>query len=102
MIKVPGKPTEDGDEWTVEDHVLRGVEDKERILVGRSDVDDENCFAELEIPISERGDTGKYTLMVKNGSGEDKMDIQVDVVDKPTAPVGPLEVSDIKKDSAKF
>ena len=30
------------------------------------------------------------------------MDVQVEVVDKPTAPVGPLEVSDLKKDSAKL
>ena len=30
------------------------------------------------------------------------MDIQVDVLDKPTAPEGPLEVSDIKKDSARL
>ena len=30
------------------------------------------------------------------------MDVQVEVVDKPTAPVGPLDVSDVKKDSAKL
>jgi len=102
LKKVPGKKIGPDDEMLVEDHKLRPVGDQPRILVGRHDVDDENCFAELEIPISERGDTGKFTLHVKNGTGEDKMDIQVDVLDKPTAPEGPLEVSDIKKDSARL
>ena len=40
--------------------------------------DDDN--AKFEIPRSERGDTGKYTIALKNEFGEDEGDINVIVL----------------------
>ncbi|XP_070534198.1 LOW QUALITY PROTEIN: twitchin-like [Ptychodera flava] len=50
----------------------------------------------------ERADTGDYELTVSNDSGEDTAKVKVIVLDKPSAPEGPLEVSDIYADSCKL
>ncbi|XP_077990140.1 twitchin-like isoform X3 [Glandiceps talaboti] len=51
---------------------------------------------------AERGDTGVYELVVTNDSGEEKAKVDVNVLDKPTSPEGPLEVSDVYADSCKL
>lgn len=44
---------------------------------------------------AKRGDTGLYTIQLVNSSGSDSASCKVLVVDKPSPPVGPLEVSEI-------
>nr|XP_034332878.1 twitchin isoform X27 [Crassostrea gigas] len=58
--------------------------------------------AKLFIPKCERKDTGKYTITVSNAYGTETADIPVVVLDKPGAPEGPLEVSDVMADSCKL
>uniref|UniRef100_A0AC34RIM6 Twitchin n=1 Tax=Panagrolaimus sp. JU765 TaxID=591449 RepID=A0AC34RIM6_9BILA len=53
----------------------------------------------LCIPSAVRADRGKYSLTVKNPTGEDKEEAKLTVLDKPTKPRGPLEVSNIFEDS---
>ncbi|XGW29138.1 hypothetical protein V3C99_008720 [Haemonchus contortus] len=50
-------------------------------------------------PSAKRSDSGSYTLKVKNEVGEDEGVFEVVVQDRPAAPEGPLEVSDVTKDS---
>lgn len=46
-----------------------------------------------------RADCGKYRLAVKNSHGEDSEAADLTVLDKPTKPNGPLEVSDVFEDN---
>ncbi|VDQ11834.1 unnamed protein product [Trichobilharzia regenti] len=41
-----------------------------------------------------------YTLKVSNEVGEDQASIEVVALGKPSRPVGPLEVTDVTKNSA--
>lgn len=49
-----------------------------------------------------RGDQGNYTVTLKNPKGSDTARVNVIVLDKPSAPEGPLEVSKITPDSCKL
>lgn len=44
---------------------------------------------------AKRSDSGIYTIQLVNSSGSDSASCRVLVVDKPSPPVGPLDVSDI-------
>ncbi|XP_071104533.1 twitchin-like isoform X3 [Haliotis cracherodii] len=58
--------------------------------------------AKLNIPRSVRGDTGKYTIKVKNAHGEDCADVNVVVLDKPAAPDGPLDVAEVTAETCRL
>ncbi|XP_058812494.1 twitchin isoform X4 [Topomyia yanbarensis] len=49
-----------------------------------------------------RGDSGDYEITATNSSGRDQVCVQVVVTDKPGPPEGPLQVSDITKESCKL
>jgi hypothetical protein len=55
----------------------------------------------MNIPVSQRGDTGKYAVTVSNPFGEDTGFINVIVLDKPGAPEN-LQVSDIHAEHCKL
>lgn len=46
----------------------------------------------LYIPSAKRSDGGKYTLHVKNSTGEQSGAAELTVLDRPNPPQGPLEV----------
>ncbi|KAE9421213.1 hypothetical protein Angca_004091, partial [Angiostrongylus cantonensis] len=50
-------------------------------------------------PSAKRADSGPFTLKIKNEVGEDEGVFEVIVQDRPGTPEGPLEVSDVTKDS---
>lgn len=56
----------------------------------------------LVIRPSKRTDSGQYTVIAKNSSGTDTVVVTVTVTDKPTSPVGPLEVADVHKEGCKL
>lgn len=56
----------------------------------------------FEIPYSLRTDSGEYTLTVTNECGEFSATANVTVIDKPGPPVGPLQISEITKESARL
>lgn len=58
--------------------------------------------AHLKIVAAQRKDTALYTLRVANEVGEDQASIEVVALGKPSRPVGPLEVTDVTKNSAKL
>jgi len=47
--------------------------------------------AKVNIPSAKREHTGAYKLTASNPSGTDEVEVRVTVLDKPTAPEGPLE-----------
>lgn len=49
-----------------------------------------------------RDDSGEYEVIAVNSSGRDQATVTVIVTDKPSAPKGPLEISDIHKDGCKL
>lgn len=60
----------------------------------------DNKKANLKINKAERGDSGKYQLVLSNSKGEFKVPIEIEVIDKPGAPEGPLKVTDVFQDNA--
>lgn len=48
-----------------------------------------------------RRDTGKYTLIAENVNGKDQETVELTVLGKPSAPEGPLKVSDVTANKAK-
>ena len=54
----------------------------------------------MKVTKAERGDSGKYELKLVNSKGELKIPIEIEVIDKPSAPGGPLKVSDVFIDRA--
>ncbi|EGT49285.1 hypothetical protein CAEBREN_29721 [Caenorhabditis brenneri] len=62
-------------------------------------VDAKSSTTSIFFPSAKRADSGNYKLKVKNELGEDEGIFEVIVQDRPAAPEGPLEVSDVTKDS---
>uniref|UniRef100_A0A1A9V0P1 Twitchin n=1 Tax=Glossina austeni TaxID=7395 RepID=A0A1A9V0P1_GLOAU len=60
-------------------------------------IDSIDYYTKLIIRPTERGDSGDYTITATNSSGKDSVQIKVTVTDKPSAPKGPLQISDIHK-----
>lgn len=51
---------------------------------------------------AKRGDTGNYTIQLVNVCGSDTATCRVLVVDKPSPPLGPLDVSDITPETCSI
>ena len=51
---------------------------------------------------AEKADQGRYSITLKNPVGSDTAHVNLIVLDKPGAPEGPLEVSDITPESCKL
>lgn len=58
----------------------------------------ENTDVLFELTETERDDSGKYTIVVKNNAGEASVEVILKVIDKPERPTA-LDITDIKKDS---
>uniref|UniRef100_A0A0N5AQN4 non-specific serine/threonine protein kinase n=1 Tax=Syphacia muris TaxID=451379 RepID=A0A0N5AQN4_9BILA len=65
---------------------------------GRVKLENPDYKTKLQIRTAERSDSGKYTITAKNINGEDVAEVKVNVIDKPSQPVGPLNVSDVHAD----
>ncbi|KAG1672466.1 Twitchin [Nymphon striatum] len=75
---------------------------KEVEEIGEVTIEDKPYFAKLTNDNATRKDSGKYKLVASNQHGTDEAEIDVTVVDKPTKPEGPLEVSDVNKNGCKL
>ena len=60
----------------------------------------DNKKAVLNIGKAERSDTGKYQVKLKNTKGEVVVPIEIEVIDKPGKPEGPLHVGEVFADRA--
>ncbi|CAL8090942.1 unnamed protein product [Calicophoron daubneyi] len=80
--------------WSKGDKILETTQEIQLTFEERS--------AHLKIKAAERKDTASYTLRVYNDVGEDQATIEVVALGKPSRPVGPLEVTDVTKNSAQL
>lgn len=46
--------------------------------------------------------TGKYTLIAENEVGRDEATVEINILDKPGKPEGPLDVTDVHKEGCKL
>ena len=76
--------------------------DKEIKSDDHTKIDSEPYHTKLQIPSAVRGDTGTYKLVASNQSGSDEVEVKVTVLDKPSAPEGPLDVSDVHAEGCKL
>uniref|UniRef100_A0A0N5D1Z0 non-specific serine/threonine protein kinase n=1 Tax=Thelazia callipaeda TaxID=103827 RepID=A0A0N5D1Z0_THECL len=65
---------------------------------GRVKLDNPDYKTKLQIRSSERSDSGTYTVRAVNPIGEDEATVEVNVIDKPSPPVGPLNTTNIHAD----
>lgn len=65
---------------------------------GRVKLDNPDYQTKLQIRATERSDSGTYTIRASNINGEDVATVEVNVIDKPSPPEGPLNVSDVHAD----
>lgn len=59
---------------------------------------EQNSVFQIENAV--RGDSGQYTLTLKNPSGEASCTARVLVVSKPSPPIGPITIDKINKEGA--
>lgn len=51
---------------------------------------------------AEKDDTGRYVVALSNEQGKDEVAIQVNVRGPPSAPIGPLEISNVRAESCSL
>lgn len=73
--------------WTYKDEVLRTAD--------RLKIENEDYKTTFILQKVKRADKGIYTVTAKNESGIDTVDVELEVLCKPSKPKGPLEVSDV-------
>ncbi|XP_054161595.1 twitchin-like isoform X2 [Oppia nitens] len=69
---------------------------------GHFAVDNEPYKTKLAVNQSERKDTGVYKLTAENSNGRDEVEVRVTVLDVPSTPEGPLEVTDVHAEGCKL
>jgi predicted phage tail protein len=65
-------------------------------------VDNEPYRTKLTVNTAERKDTGVYKITAENPSGKDEAFVNVTVLDKPSPPEGPLDISDVHAEGCKL
>ncbi|XP_040572571.1 protein Obscurin [Lepeophtheirus salmonis] len=71
--------------WLCEGEEIKA--DGERVIITEEEAEDgSGIITTLRITSAKDEDNGKYTLLVKNTAGEEKMDTMVDIVGKPKPP----------------
>lgn len=76
---------------------------KKNWKINGKDIDDheginivyEDYRTKLYIPVTKREMNGKLTLTAQNASGQDEATINLNILDKPSPPEGPMKVDDI-------
>lgn len=80
--------------WTYEGQVLKSGE---RLKIENEDYKTTFIFQKVR-----RADKGIYTVTAKNDSGTDTVDVEVEVLCKPSKPKGPLVVSDVTAETVQL
>ncbi|NEU36527.1 hypothetical protein GN156_38455, partial [bacterium LRH843] len=65
-------------------------------------IENEDYNTKIAITETSRKDTGTYTVKAENINGVDEAPVEVVILDKPGAPEGPLEVTDVHKEGCKL
>lgn len=81
-------------EWTLKGNTVIGDE--------RIKITNEDYNTKVRVLEARRGDSGEYTLTARNNNGKDSATLNVIVLDIPSQPEGPLNFSDITKNSCRL
>ena len=68
----------------------------------KTEVDQDFGTATYVLKDVTRADAGNYNVVVKNSQGHDEVEVRLNVLAAPTAPLGPLEVSGVTPNSCKL
>ncbi|XP_030829655.1 twitchin isoform X2 [Strongylocentrotus purpuratus] len=77
-------------------------DNKEMKPSDRFTVDTTESNSTLLCSFAERGDQGSYMIKLDNSRGSDSYSLNVLVLDRPTAPGGPIEYSEFTKESVRL
>ncbi|XP_074598807.1 projectin protein bent isoform X2 [Brevipalpus obovatus] len=80
--------------WTLNDATIKGDE--------HFNLENVDYNTKLIVRNVKRGDSGKYVVTAVNSSGKDAVTLQVTVIDVPSPPEGPIEVSNITRDGCRL
>ncbi|WKY05591.1 hypothetical protein Q1695_006081 [Nippostrongylus brasiliensis] len=92
-VAITGEPLPEVS-WTVNGKPLKAV--------GRVKMSTERGKTKLKIENAERGDSGQFTIVLKNSSGTADSTAKVTVVGRPTPPKGPLDITDVHGDGCSL
>lgn len=76
--------------------------EKELFHTGKVRLENEDYNTKLTLLDTSRKDSGQYRLRAENINGVDEADVEVNILDKPSKPEGPLEVSAVHKEGCKL
>ncbi|RWS00286.1 twitchin-like protein, partial [Dinothrombium tinctorium] len=62
-------------------------------------IENEDYKSNFQLRHTTRAQSGMYKITATNPYGTDEAEVQINVLDKPSKPEGPLEVNDVKPDS---
>lgn len=80
--------------WTLKEQTLRNTD--------RLKIENEDYKTSFILQKVKRTDTGLYTVTARNDSGVDTVEVEIQVLSKPSKPKGPLKVSDVTADGCKL
>lgn len=80
--------------WKLKDAVLKSMD--------RLKIENEDYHTTFIMSKLQRSDAGTYTVIAKNDSGTDQVDVEIQVLSKPGKPKGPLEVSNVTAEGCKL
>lgn len=80
--------------WTLNGQVLRNTD--------RLKIENEDYKTTFILQKVQRSDTATYVVSAKNDSGLDTVEVEVQVISKPSKPKGPLKVSDVTAEGVKL
>lgn len=83
--------------WTNNNETLKTGSFDNRLKIENEDYKTTFIFQKMK-----RADKGTYTVTARNDSGVDTVDVEVEVLCKPSQPKGPLKVSDVTAESVKL
>jgi len=93
-VDVSGEPAPELT-WSWRDGIA--LTNSERITMENVDY-----HTDFSIKSAKRSDSGRYTLKAENSSGVDTETVELVVLGKPSAPKGPLKVSNVHKEGCKL
>lgn len=76
--------------------------DKEITTGANARLENVDYNTKLTLLDTERKHSGIYTIFAENTSGTDEATVEVHILDKPTKPVGPLDVANVTKNGCKL
>lgn len=92
-VKIIGEPPPTV-QWIFKDAELQS---DDNLKINNVDYNTNILFLRVKRPQS-----GTYTIVAKNASGEDRADVEITILGKPSTPTGPLDVSDVTKHGCKL